>query len=64
MEVYLDDEKRHVNPCPHNGIKCGLKDHCGSSLKNVSTSVWPKECPDMKKSKVKIFKTDNIICAA
>ena len=28
MEVYLDDEKSHVNLCPHNGIQCGLKDHC------------------------------------
>ena len=32
MEVHLDDEKSHVNPCPHNGIQCGLKDHCVTSF--------------------------------
>ena len=41
MEVYLDHEKSHVNPCPHNGIQCGLKDHCVKGLEQtnmVSTS--------------------------
>ena len=35
MKVYLDDEKTHVDPCPHNGIQCGLdsndRDHCVTS---------------------------------
>ena len=32
MKVYLDDEKIHVDRCPHNGILCGLdsndRNHC------------------------------------
>ena len=32
MKVYLDDEKIHVDRCPHNGILCGL-DSCDSCAK-------------------------------
>ena len=27
-KLRMNDEKTHVDPCPHNGIQLGLKDHC------------------------------------
>ena len=35
MKLYLNDEKTHVDPCPHNGIQLGLKDHCGYWLRII-----------------------------
>ena len=29
MKVYLNDDKTHVDPRPHNDILWGLKAHCG-----------------------------------
>ena len=39
MKVYLDDEKTHVDPCPHNGTS-GLdsndRDHCVTLVSCIS----------------------------
>ena len=45
MKLYLNDEKSHVDPCPHIGILLGLdsndQDHCGISSINIPINMVP-----------------------
>ena len=35
MKVYLNDDKIHVDPRPHNNILWGLKAHCDSRIASI-----------------------------
>ena len=38
MKLYLNDDKTHVDPRPHNGILWGLKAHC--AYKNMGQRIF------------------------
>ena len=40
MKVYLDDEKTHVDPCPHNGHSVGWTVMTETIV--LVIDVWPK----------------------
>ena len=46
MKLYLNDEKTHVDPCPHNGIQCGLdsndRDHCATAGRKIQFKLRKK----------------------
>ena len=44
MKIYLNDDKTHVDPRPHNDILLGLNAHCGSQGFKISELYISVHC--------------------